>query len=96
MVDLPHNGELLRDHDGRPIVRVWGWISARDGQLKTSAKCIREYDVPKSAQSVAVYFFSGQRKPGHGYEVFGMEERKPSKGTRSIRRDELSQFSVTC
>ena len=91
MADIPHNGDILRDRDGRPIVRVWAWVSGRDGGIKTSSGCIREADVPKSAQAVAVYFFDAKTK-----QVFGMSERKPSKGTRSITRDELRQFSVTC
>ena len=93
MADIPHNGDILRNRDGRPIVRVWAWVSGRDGGIKTSASCIRENDVPKSATGVAVYFFNAKTR-----NVFGMDESppKPSKGSKLISREELKQFTVTC
>lgn len=93
MVDIPTaDSQVLRDREGKPIVRVVGWISARDGQFKTGhGKCLREADIPKSAVKVMVYFFDAKTR-----QVFGMAERKPSLGTRGVNRDELRLFRVEC
>ncbi len=94
MVDIPTGDtEILRDRlTGKPVVRIVGWISARDSQLKTGhGKCLREPDVPKNAVQVMVYFFDAKTR-----QVYGMAERKPSLGSRGVARSELGLFKVEC